>query len=82
MEDFEIEQFEQELRSYRFRAPKPFPPETRTFPMLRQWHLATAVIVLAVISAGLWRIMPRLQLRKICRRFTASQNPWKVEGKR
>ncbi|MFI5072289.1 MAG: hypothetical protein ACHP8A_15490 [Terriglobales bacterium] len=63
MEDSEIERFEQELRSYRFRAPKPFPSETRTFPMLRQWHLATAAIVLAVISVGLWRIIPRVQLR-------------------
>ncbi len=63
MEDFDIERFEQELRSYRFRAPKPLPSETRTFPMLRRLHLATAAIVLVVVSVGLWRIIPRVQLR-------------------
>lgn len=48
--------------------------------MLRQWHLATAVIVLAVISAGLWRIMPRLQLRENLPTVYGVPEP--VEGRR
>jgi hypothetical protein len=60
MEDLDVKNFEQVLRSYRFRSPNRFPPAPKIFLAHPLWQLAMAAAVLVVAGAGVWRLNRRV----------------------